>query len=206
MSNYTTTIRTICKNLTKENDPYKSIDAARPLIFDFEYPYPDEPEFKLRFEKKFLMYYFLSEICCETFALWKFWLNEKLNRIMPYYIDKYNSIISKDKIFADTDYSVSDGRVDKGTSSGNTSAKNKFSDTPQGGLTGLESDRYLTRAEINSGTTESNSNSTSDLNRLVKGKSGGKSYAEMSMEYRDAIINLDEEIILDCQDLFMLIY
>ena len=206
MSNYTTTIRMICKNLTKENDPYKSIDAARPLIFDFDYPVPDDTEFKKRFEKKFLMYYFMSEICCETLSLWKFWLNEKLNRIMPYYIDKYNSIISKDKIFSDTDYSVSDSRVDKGTYSGTTSEKNKFSDTPQGGLTGLESDRYLTRAEIDSGSTESSNNSTSDLMRLVSGKSGGKSYAEMSMEYREAIINLDEEIIMDCQDLFMLIY
>lgn len=206
MSNYTTTIRMICKNLTKENDPYKSIDAARPLIFDFDYPLPDDSQFKARFEKKFLMYYFMDEICCETLSLWKFWLNEKLNRIMPYYIEKYNSIISKDKIFTDTNYSVSDNRVDAGTSSGNTSAKNKFSDTPQGGLTGLENDRYLTRAEINSGTAENTSNSTSELNRIVTGKSGGKSYAEMSMEYREAIINLEEEIILDCKDLFMLIY
>ena len=206
MSNYTTTIRMICKNLTKENDPYKSIDAARPLIFDFDYPLPDDTQFKARFEKKFLMFYFMSEICCETYALWKFWLNEKLNRIMPYYIDKYNSIISKDKIFNDTDYSVSDNRSDTGSSSGSTSAKNKFSDTPQGGLSGLENDRYLTRAEINSGTAENNSNSTSKLNRHVTGKSGGKSYAEMSMEYRDAIINIEEEIINDCADLFMMIY
>ena len=121
-------------------------------------------------------------------------------------IDKYNSIISKDKIFNDTDYSVSDNRRDTGTSSGSTSAKNKFSDTPQGGLTGLENDRYLTRAEINSGTAENNSNSTSELNRHVTGKSGGKSYAEMSMEYREAIINIEEEIINDCSDLFMMIY
>ena len=64
MSNYTTTIRMICKNLTKENDPYKSIDAARPLIFDFDYPLPDDASFKARFEKKFLMYYFMDEICC----------------------------------------------------------------------------------------------------------------------------------------------
>ena len=64
----------------------------------------------------------------------------------------------------------------------------------------------MTRAEINSGTAENNSNSTSELNRRVTGKSGGKTYAEMSMEYRESIINLEEEIILDCKDLFMLIY
>ena len=175
-------------------------------VFSFDYDfYTDDPKIRAKFEQKFKDHYLFDEICCETVSLWKFWLNEKLNRIMPYYIEKYNSIISKDKIFTATNYSVSDNRVDAGTSIGNTSAKNKFSDTPQGGLTGLENDRYLTRAEINSGTAENTSNSTSELNRIVTGKSGGKSYAEMSMEYREAIINLEEEIILDCKDLFMII-
>lgn len=206
MANYTTTIRMICKNLTQETDPYKSIDAARPIIFDFKYPIPDDSEFKARFEKKFLMFYFMSEICCETYALWKFWLNEKLNRIMPYYVEKYNSIVSKDKIFADSDYTVTDNRKDSGNSIGNSSATNKFSDTPQGGLTGLAADRYLTRAEMDSGSTSAQSSTTSDLTRKVTGKQGVNSYAKMALEYREAILNIDAEIIGDCADLFMMIY
>lgn len=206
MSNYTTTIRMICKNLTQETDPYKSIDAARPIIFDFKYPIPDDSEFKARFEKKFLMFYFMSEICCETYALWKFWLTEKLNRIMPYYVEKYNSIVSKDKIFADSDYTVTDNRKDSGNSSGSSAATNKFSDTPQGGLAGLAADRYLTRAEMNSGSTSAQSSTTSDLTRRVAGKQGVNSYAKMALEYRDAILNIDAEIIDDCADLFMMIY
>lgn len=206
MSNYTTTIRMICKNLTQETDPYKSIDAARPIIFDFDYPIPDDSEFKVRFEKKFLMFYFMSEICCETYALWKFWLHEKLNRIMPYYVEKYNSIVSKDKIFVDSEYSVTDSRKDIGMSSGTSVATDKFSDTPQGGLTGIENDRYLTRAEINSGNTAANSETTSDLTRKVTGKNGTMSYAKMAIEYREAILNIDAEIIDECADLFMIIY
>lgn len=196
----------ICKNLSGETDPIKSIDGAREKIFDFTYPVPTDADFKARFEKKFLMYYFLSEICCETVALWKFWLNEKLNRIMPYYVDKYNSIVDASKIFSDVDYKVVDDRVDTGESKGSSGATNKYSDTPQGGLSGIEQDKYLTRAEIDSGNTSASSTTTSDLTRTVSGKQGGSSYAKMALEYREALFNLDAEIIDDCADLFMSIY
>ena len=138
-----------------------------------------------------------------------------------------------------------------GTSSGETSSQgsdttentgestnqniNKFSDTPQGALTGVVNGTYLTNATVDDstgsqssrreGTNQETSSSettrtenrttknestgntkattTEDYVLSIKGKSGGKSYSKLLMEYRQTLINIDSEIIDKLADLFM---
>lgn len=112
---------------------------------------------------------------------------------------------------------------------------NKFSDTPQGELSGLLNGTYLTSATVDDSTgnqssqrqstdegsgtskiertenrTTTNTNTgnikattTEDYVLSIKGKSGGKSYAKLLMEYRQSLINIDLEIINNLADLFM---
>ena len=115
-----------------------------------------------------------------------------------------------------------------------TKGKNidRFSNTPQGSLESIENNTYLTTADIqdsngetqNVGSNSRNSNSEStgsstgsidtvntdngkrNMVESVRGKMGTKSKAEMVMEYRKAIINIDNEIVNRLSDLFLTTY
>lgn len=96
MSKYTTEVRYICETyagLTASvgyADIEKTIQAAIPKIFDFEFPIFDE-SYRNVLETKILRHYYTREIGLETVALWKFKLYTKLNEIMPYYNKLYKS-------------------------------------------------------------------------------------------------------------------
>ena len=101
------------------------------------------------------------------------------------------------------------------------------SDTPQGTIADVDNQSYLTSynkstsssnnngtvtstgssLSENSSTTKDNSSKTSKKSetfvKTTKGKSGGKTYAEMIMEYRKAIANVDAMIIAELEDLFV---
>ena len=123
--------------------------------------------------------------------------------------------------------------------------KNLYSDTPQGGITDLEQQKYLTNARIiyndekneligdnrkqgesngfvnisggaytvndsvedrtktNDLTSEENINTTDDYLEHIAGKSGGKSYSQMIVEYRETLINIDMMVINEFEELFM---
>lgn len=78
----------------------EKIEYARPKIFNFTYPFFSEEERPL-FETKFIRRYFLYCLGLETPALWSFFLNEALNRIMPYYNDLYKTTLFEIKPFQD---------------------------------------------------------------------------------------------------------
>lgn len=89
MSTYTTSIRMIVESLGSSGDTiYEKINNALPLIFDFDFPLYDENH-RTELERKIVMHYFNREIGLETFALWKLYLNERLNLEMPYYNQLY---------------------------------------------------------------------------------------------------------------------
>lgn len=96
MSKYTTEVRYICETyagLTESvgyADIEKTIQAAIPKIFDFEFPIFDE-SYRNVLETKILRHYYTREIGLETVALWKFKLCTRMNEIMPYYNKLYKS-------------------------------------------------------------------------------------------------------------------
>ncbi len=239
MSKYTTEVRYICEVAAglKESEGLDSVDqiikTAAPKIFDFDYPIFAE-EHRATLQEKILLNYYTREIGFETVGLWKLKLMSKMRNIMPYYNKLYESTLMEfdpltdTKIVKDHSGTHMGTTEDKGTdnlsttSHGSTTASNTrkdlYSDTPQGALTNVENETYLTNARITSdsgnntadstyteardtgSTTTSNRNET--FKETVSGKVGTSSYADLLMKYRDSIINVDQQVIDELADLF----
>ena len=75
--------------------------ADNPLtpLFAFKYDfYCDDLEVKKKFEEKFINHYWLYEIGCETPARWNQMLKSRLNLIMPYYRQLYQTELASQNI------------------------------------------------------------------------------------------------------------
>lgn len=96
MSKYTTQVRFICETAAglSESEGQASVKqiiaAAIPSVFDFDFPIFDE-SYRNVLETKILKHYYTREIGLETVGLWKLKLDTKLNEIMPFYNQLYNS-------------------------------------------------------------------------------------------------------------------
>ena len=243
MSKYTTEVRFICETESglKESKGYNDletiIEAARPKIFNFSYPIFDE-EYKGVLETKILKHYYTREICEETVGLWKLRLNTKMNEIMPYYNKLYESEFIKFDPLATHDITrehegTSDntatnvGLINSTNNSSSTAevendlvVKDKYSDTPQGGLEGVEEGTYLTNAEItetkgettttteNTGTgkidssEDKTSNTVDHYLETVKGFEGINA-SKLLKEFRETLLNIDMMVIEDLEELFI---
>ena len=212
--------------------------------------------------KKILKHYYTREIGFETYGLWKLKLNTRMQEIMPYYNKLYESTLLEYEPLHQIDYTrtiedhnqksgtkgtqsarnrtdtinrTDNGTVNRSTNGSNSNTKTDlFSDTPQGGITGLDSGTYLTTADkvTDSGTTTGQVAETSSLAKTgttsvadnntvngtesennsraytehISGKRGGESYANLLKEYRDVLINVDLMVINALADLFMLLW
>lgn len=223
MSKYTTELRFICESITgydKSQGLHKTdeiITAASPLIFE-DYPLFTEAH-RLNLNKKIISHYYFREIGFETYALWKFKLNAKMKEIMPYYNQLYQSAALEFNPFNDVDYTrtlhgeTGEQYEDSGTrnDTGHSEGIAKYSDTPQGGLTGLRNDSYLTNATMTENddtnaqthSTEGTKDGTRDDLEHVNGKMGTTPYSEMLQTYRDTFLNIDMMIIEELEPLFM---
>lgn len=129
MSKYTTEVRFICEHYSglKESVEYESvasiIEKARTKVFDFDFPIYDE-SYRSVLETKILKHYYTREIGFETVALWKLWLDKRLNEIMPYYNQLYKSTTLEFNPFYDVDLTTDSKRNvnhDEDTTSNGTS-------------------------------------------------------------------------------------
>lgn len=120
MAKYTTEVRSICEVYAglDESVGYDSIDdvisKAREKVFDFNYPIFDEA-YRSVLETKILEHYYTREICEETVGLWKLRLKTKMNEIMPYYNQLYESELLEFNPLYDVDYKrqgTKDGKED----------------------------------------------------------------------------------------------
>lgn len=236
MSKYTTEVRFICESaseLTESagfNDVESVLDKCWNKIFS-DFPIFDE-EYRAHLCKKILRHYYTREICCETVGRWKLFLSDKMNCIMPYYNQLYQSELLKIQPLVSVDKSVTHegsgsetkttNRNETNSSSsrtdGSTDTWSYYSDTPQGGINGLDTNDYLTNATHNVGTDVTNSTlngTTSDSetgtgNRSdsyvdkVLGCEGNQS--EMLLKFRETFLNIDMMIINELKDLFFTIY
>lgn len=185
MSKYTTEVRFICETKAglSESAGASRVDEILALswnkIFTTDVTIFDEA-YRETICKKILKHYYLREICSETVGVWLLWMNTKLEEIMPYYNQLYESAKLKFEPFYDTCYKRDSGRTVGVTESGtgntstnsttngtNTSTTNandsiknvdKYADTPQGALTNVENGTYLTNARIVDGSGESTTN------------------------------------------------
>lgn len=236
MSKYTTQVRFICEasaNLAESsgfNDIEDILDKSWSKIFS-DFPIFDE-DYRPELCKKILRHYYTREICCETVGRWKLFLSDKMKNIMPYYNQLYQSELLKIQPLVSVDRSVSHQGTGSETKTTNSNATNTnssrtdgstetwsyYSDTPQGGINGLESNDYLTNATHNTGSDFTNStvngatsaNETGNESRndryvdKVLGYEGNQS--EMLLKFRETFLNIDMMIINELKDLFFTIY
>lgn len=277
MSKYTTELRWLIEIVTADQTNLtisQRITAAAPKIFNFNYPIWDE-SYKTTLETKILKHYFNKEIGMETIGLWKLYLEERLNLIMPYYNQLYETAsknydymtdVNSTEIYTATksnnevaDFTLSGNltgsttdigkdiintvskNIDTGTRDSNNTInkKNLESDLPQANYANLDYGTQLTEGnqsetmhDSTNQTTNFTNDSTADRNnttnakqdttqtskntvnnsgdetysRTRKGAFGGKSLTQLMLEYRESLINIDNMIINELSDLFMLIY
>lgn len=202
MSKYTTTIKTLMEN-----------------NFDFglqSYPIYNETH-REDLNKKILNHYYENEIGFETANLFKFYLNNKMNEIMPYYNELYRkqeiileNAIDNVNLYEDSNRLNSNSL--NTSSNTNSRTKNLYQDTPQGkiNLSSLESETWATNFTDNlsngSDTSSSTGNNTEDYTRHIHGNNGKKYNIEIFKDIKDNILNIDMMIINELEDLFMGIY
>ena len=213
MSNYTIRVQRIVEMYNRVNTSYQfaeiddAIKQALPQIFNFDFPIFNE-NYRENLELKIIRHYYMREIAFETVALWKLYLSQTLNEIMPYYNVLYEQEI--DKIFPNTDFESTKTieSSENGSNNGNntTESKNteKFSDTPQGSLDRIESGRYLTNATItdNSSTQQSNSNHDIETNTTEKNSGRNSNILDIAEKYRQNLVNIDMRVIDELEPLF----
>ena len=118
MSKYTTELRFICETSAglTDSEGYTStrdiIEKSRAKIFDFDYPIFDE-KYRSVLETKIIKHYYTREIAAETVGLWKLWLDERMNNIMPYYNQLYKSELLEFNPLYDTDITTDSNRKEK---------------------------------------------------------------------------------------------
>lgn len=251
MSKFTTELRFICEtcanlSASEGNDSVDNIiSSAISSIFDFDFPIFDEA-YRTTLETKIVRHYYTREIGYETVGRWKLALNNKLNEIMPYYNKLYQSELLDFNPLYTHNITKTGNRTNEGetgqTVSGtggrdvqhnetnndvtteNGTNYRLYSDTPQGGLTGVDNESYLSEAtkttnnnsinvahgvHINDTTSTNNSetrsgtaNNTEDYLETVVGYEGVNPSKSLK-EYRDTFLNIDMMIINDLSKLFM---
>ena len=117
MSKYTTELRFIIGSLAGSTDTSltqlkKDIPKALPLIFDGDLSL-DSPLSITTFETLFLNHFAFHEIGFETFARWKYEINNHLREIIPYYND-LSSSTTKEFSFFLTSPGYTDGAGQRG--------------------------------------------------------------------------------------------
>lgn len=230
MSVYTTELRFICESLAGKVESvgqqkvYDVLDKAADKIFDFSYPYYDTLH-KKDWEIKFLRHFYTREISAETYGLWKLWLQDRIVTLMPKYNPMYRAVAQDIGVYVTDSYTetgsseTSGTASSKGTNSGNDVGASKStlrrSDTPQGTLDDLESNRYMSEAELSDSSDSRTSSGESSSSSQTKSNGSdtrkhtgfhGRTAADMMQEYRNKMDSIDLLFYQECEDLFMQYY
>lgn len=202
MAHYTITIKSL-----KDNN------------FDFglqNYPIFNET-YRDILNNNILNYYYENEIGFETAELFKFYLNNTMQLIMPKYNTMYNAQEKAlENILGNVDLYETSNRKNQNkintTTNSNSDNKNLFQDTPQGQLdfTELENQNWATNYTMNktkiNDTSYNEGNNNEDFIRTVKGNNGNKYNIELLNDIKNNLMNIDLMIINELNDLFMGIY
>ena len=212
MAHYTITIKTLIDN----NFDFKMTD----------YPIFDE-NYRNVLNQKILNHYYENEIGFETAPLFRFYLNNKLNEIMPYYnilyekqlqllnnIDKNVNLVEDFKGTNTNESTTNTESESTSNSSGTSKNKNLFQDTPQGNLnnTELENQTWATNYTMNNTKNEneindnSSSNGTANYLKTIIGNNGSRYNLDILADLQKNLMNIDLLIINELSDLFMGLY
>ena len=205
MAKYTITIKTLINN-----------------NFDFQmtnYPIFDE-NYRETLNNNILHHYYENEIGFETAPLFRFYLNQKLNEIMPYYNELYKAqkkLIDDNLLLNNVNLTEElKGKNTTTTSSESQSTnkgKNLFQDTPQGNISQQDINAqnvYATNITLNDNSINDNSSAngsgTNEYIKTIIGNNGGKFNIDILNDIKNNLMNIDLMIINDLNELFMQIF
>jgi hypothetical protein len=199
-----------------------------------DYPIYDE-EHRETLNNMIINHYMMSEIGQETPQLFKLYLNNTMNEIMP----KYNIIYKAIKELADNNVILGNVNMyeiehtsdnsnqkhtgkDKNSNTTNQLNKTVLLDTPQGEIKTQDIDEasiYATQVQLNQNKNNANDNYTEqeynsqvnnsgnmDRDKHTYGNSGAKYPTEVLKELQKSILNVDLEIINELSSLFIGLY
>ena len=205
MAKYTITIKTLIDN-----------------NFDFQmtqYPIFDE-NYRETLNHNILYHYYENEIGFETAPLFRLYLNQKLNEIMPYYNELYkiqkkliNDNLLLNNVNITEQLQGSNTTKTSSTSQSSNKGKNLFQDTPQGNISQQDinaqnvyaTDITLTENSINDNSS-ANGSGTNEYIKTIIGNNGGKFNINVLNDIKNNLMNIDLMIINELYDLFMQIF
>ena len=217
--------------MSKYTIELREIENCICYLFPKGFPfYTDSEELRKNFIQKFYDEYMFREIGFETVERFKRSLLGKLNKIMPYYTQLYhteleskniNFLLNKDLIetFEREISGSSEVNSNSTTNANGTTTANSndiMYDTPNSRIDDIT--KYPTQGSQGENNATSSSNATSTNNQtgentqtektslISKGNIGITSSAQLLKEWREVIINIDELILNDLEDLFMLLF
>ncbi len=189
--------------------------------FDFKmdsYPIFDE-NYRDTLNQNILYHYYENEIGFETASLFRFYLNQKLNEIMPYYNELYKvqkKLIDENLLLNNVNLKeqlIGSNRTEtNSTSQSSNNGKSLFQDTPQGQIsqTDIDNQTWATNLTLNKNEIADQSNASgSGTNEYIKtiiGNNGGKFNIDVLNDIKNNLMNIDLMIINDLNDLFMQIF
>ena len=204
MAKYTITIKTLIDN-----------------NFDFKmdsYPIFDET-YRNTLNQNILYHYYENEIGFETAPLFRFYLNQKLNEIMPYYNELYKvqkKLIDENLLLNNVNLTEqligSNTTETSSTSQSSNNGKNLFQDTPQGKIsqTDIDNQTWATNLTLNKNEIEDESNAkgngTNEYLKTILGNNGGKFNIDILNDIKNNLMNIDLMVINELNDLFMGIF
>ena len=209
----------------------RQIENCLCYLFPTGFPfYTDNEQMRKDFIQKFYDEYMFREIGFETTERFKRCLLGKLNLIMPYYEQLYQTELESKNInfLLNKDLKETFEREISGTSEVNSNATTNASGTSTANSNDMMYDTPNTRIDDitkyptqgsqgeNSASTTSNATSTNNqigensqterTSLISQGNIGITSSAQLLKEWRDVIINIDRMILDDLEDLFLLLY
>ena len=204
MSKYTTTIKVL-----KDNNFNFGLDS---------YPIFDE-NYRETLNNNILNHYLMNEIGFETAELFKFYLNQKMNEIMPYYNELYKvqkKLIDENLLLNNVNLTEtlhgSNTTETSSTSQSLSNGKNLYQDTPQGQIsqTDIDNQTWATNLTLNKNKIEDESNATgngtNEYLKTIVGNNGGKFNIDVLNDIKNNLMNIDLMIINELNDLFMGIF
>lgn len=220
MSKYTTELRYILESLAGFENSVgvdridEVLEGARAKLFNFAYPSFPDADRKTDFENNFMMFFYNREIAYDTYGKFALKLRSKLNTIMPYYVEMYNTTKLEFDPLLNTDYErryTGDITYTGETSNtGSNAREDMFSDTPQDRLEDVRNGEYLSAfdrvTDEATSTGTRNLTDTHDITETYKGKTGDKTYASMIKEYRETLLNIDKMIFDELESLFLILW
>lgn len=209
MAQFTTRLGTYLSsfNTDKNVTPYATVEFHKDQLFDFPLGWyntaPNDITYD-NFKTMFCLTHYMDEIGFETIGQFKLQLCAKLTELMPYYTQLYAKTVA-----VDFDPLINHEFTSTTTDSGQSNAQNNLhsrdsqtihSDTPQINVDGNDYANALDRYKETALATNSETHS-GNATKTDHGFIGDKSDA--ILKYRQTIININREILKQCDQLFM---